>query len=153
MASTTRAAAAGLSRAMKAASASRLASARFSQRISSRLSGTCAPPGAGPLLHHAANVGRRDEVSPVSFRQRLAGFFDLPLVDLHVFADRFRRHKRATAALRLRQTVQSFSQLGFQAHGHYRGSRHDALLTQLNTRDFTISKGAEKGICAPTLLA
>src|ERR1019366_3855125 len=138
MASTTRAAAAGLSRAMKAASASRLASARFSQRISSRLSGACAP--LGPLLHHAANLGRRGKLSPVGFPQRLAGFLDLPLVDLHIFADRFRRHNRAAAALRLRQTVQPFPQLGFQAYGHYRSVRHDALLTQLSTRDSTLSQ-------------
>src|SRR5207244_126561 len=124
---------------MKAASASRLASARFSQRISSLLSGTCAAPGAGPLLHHAANLGGRGKLSAVSFRQRLAGFLDLPLVHLHIFADRFRRHKRAAAALRLRQTVQPFPQLGFQAYRHDRGGRHDALLTQLNTSDSTMS--------------
>src|SRR5438105_3848469 len=125
---------------MKAASASRLASARFSQRIPSGLSGTCATLGADPLLHHAANLGRRGKLSPVSFRQRLAGFLDLPLVHLHIFADRFRRHKRAAAALRLRQTVQPLPQLGFQAYRHYRGGRHDALLTQLNTSDSTMSR-------------
>src|SRR5579859_6291122 len=140
MASTTRAAAAGFSRAMKAASASRLASARFSQRISRGLSGTCAPPGAGPLLHHTANLGRKGKLSPVSFRQRLAGFLDLPLVHLHIFADRFRRHKRAATALRFRQTVQPFPKFGFQTYCDYRGGRHDALLTQPNTRDSTMSK-------------
>src|SRR5437870_3449569 len=103
-------------------------------------SGTCATLGAGPLLHHAANLGRRGKLSPVSFRQRLAGFLDLPLVHLHIFADRFRRHKRAAAALRLRQTVQPFPQLGFQAYRHYRGGRHDALLTQPNTSDSTTSR-------------
>src|SRR5579863_1434322 len=150
---------------MKAASASRLASARFSQRISSRLSGTGTPPGAGPPLHQAANLGRRGKLSPVSFGQRLTGFLDLPLVDLHVFADRFCRHKRAAAALRLRQTVQPFPQLGFQADGHYRGGRHDALLTQPNTRDSTMSKSkqvshpegeagsADHRFCGPRLFA
>src|SRR5947199_4470501 len=128
---------------MKAASASRLASARFSQRIPSGLSGTRAPLGAGPLLHHAANLGRSGKLSPVSFRQRLAGFLDLPLVHLHIFADRFRRHKRAAAALRLRQTVQPFPQLGFQAYRHYRAGCHDALLTQPNTRDSTMSREKE----------
>ena len=56
--STTRAAAAGLSRAIKAASASRFARARFSQRISSGLSGMAPSLRARPLIQDAADVFR-----------------------------------------------------------------------------------------------
>src|ERR1700746_3227955 len=109
MAATTRCAAAGLSRAMYSASASRITNARFSQRTSSGLPCTRLPgpsatlllsgwgrrPLAGPLPHYSSHLLFAGELPSVRLLQRLLDLLDLPLVNRDVLADGFRRHERS----------------------------------------------------------
>src|SRR6202045_1462445 len=76
--------AAGLSSAMYAASASRLASA-----VRSHLTRT-----ANPLLRHALHFALACKVSSVCLRQPLVNLFNLPAIQLHIVPDCFRRQER-----------------------------------------------------------
>src|SRR5205807_10403951 len=125
MASTTRCAAARLSREICSASASRFASARFSHRTFSGLPGTPRPLTAAPLVHCVPHLLVACELSSIRLCHSLSDLLDLPLVYGDVLTDGFSSNERAAAALRLGQTVKAFPHLRLQPQRHYPVFRHE----------------------------
>src|SRR5579864_687002 len=111
---TTRTAAAGSSRAMYSASESRFASA-----VRSHLTRT-----ARPFLQRSLHFLNGGKISPIRLGQGFCGFFDLPIVQSDIFANRLGRYERPASAGCLREEVQLLLELGVKTEREYRRSSH-----------------------------
>jgi hypothetical protein len=85
---------------MYSASASKLISARFSQRTFKRLAGTPRPSAPCPLTHYALHVILAGEFLLLCFCEPLPDLLNLPLVYGHVFPDSFSGDEGPAASLR-----------------------------------------------------
>src|ERR1022692_2791670 len=120
IAATVLSAAAGSSRAMYSAKASKLLIAARSHSTRT----------TRPLLQHPLHFLFAGEVSGVGLGYTFLDFIDLPFIDGNIFLDRLGRDERPAAVHGFRYTVELFLEFGIQAESENGGFGHDVYIVR-----------------------